>query len=322
MKKVDSKLTPHSTLPLDVLRCVQSDESDAASEICRGALRTTEDGLTCEHCGFRYRQVRGVPVLKFDDAEAQNWFEQMYSNRSRTVELASDWLGEERKFIKDFVAARGVTGRCVEIGCGVGLFAETVPNFIGFEFALDALLVEGFEGFTRVCGDARRLPFADESMELVFSFVTLEHVPEVHQAFAEIARVVARGGFIVIKPAWHCTRYNTELIPVLPYNQLTLRQRITKAMLPVLSTRAYKLLTKLPWRLWRRATQANNRELSWRRLTPYHGELWISDADAVASLDSYEAIRFFEAHGCKCLSHAGAMKQLLAGHDLEVFQKQ
>lgn len=182
-------------------------------------------------------------------------------------------------------------------------------------------LVEGCEPFIRLCGDARVIPLADACAECIFSFNTLEHVPNVDSAFSEMDRVLKSGGFLVLKPAWHCTRYNTELIPVLSYQQLNLWQKLTKALLPLFTSKPYKLLTKVPYRFWRRITSRKNNPLSWGRLTPYHGELWIADADATASLDSHEAILYYQTREYQCLSHIGVFKQLLAGHDIVILCK-
>ncbi len=308
-----------NNLPVSLLRCTQKKSS---GEVCRGTLNQSDNTLSCHQCGYQYKQVHGVPVLKSEALESSDtWFEQMYSGRSRSVELASDYLRDEREFIARFVREHNIQGPCLEIGCGIGLFAELVPEFIGLEYSLESLLIEGCESFSRFCGDARLIPLADASAECIFSFNTLEHVPDVDLAFSEIDRVLKPGGFLVLKPAWHCTRYNTELIPVLPYQQLNFRQKLTKALLPILTSKPYKLLTKLPYRFWRRITSRKNNPLSWGRLTPYHGDLWIADADATAILDSHEAILYYQSRGYQCLSHLGVFKQLLAGHDIVILRK-
>jgi SAM-dependent methyltransferase len=301
------------------LECVQKTSNGA---LCRGIIKPSDNKFVCSVCGYEYKQKQGVPVLKSEALESSDtWFEQMYSGRNRTLELKSDYLQYERKFMTKFVQEHNIKESCLEIGCGVGLFAEIVPNFIGLEYSLESLLAEGFEAFNRICSDARLIPLADASVECVFSFNTLEHIPDVDLAFAEMNRVLKPGGFLVLKPAWHCTRYNTELIPLLPYKQLNIRQKVTKALLPILRSKFYKLLTKLPYRLWRRITSQKNNSLNYQRLIPYHGDLWIPDADATASLDSHEAILYYQSRGYQCLSHLGLFRQLIAGHDFVVLHK-
>ncbi len=158
-------------------------------------------------------------------------------------------------------------------------------------------------------------------MECVFSFNTLEHVDELALAFEEIDRVLQPGGMLVLKPAWHCARYTTELIPVRAYRDLNARQKLTKALLPVFRSRPYKLLTWTPPRLLRRLTCRPDNPLRWTRMTPYCGEDWISDADASSGIDCHEAILYFTSRNYACDSHRTVLSQVLAGHDIVVLRK-
>lgn len=305
---------------LESLRCVRR---GGAGGGCRGPLVANLDKLTCAKCNHEYASVRGVPVLKPERQGTgdDGWFDGKYEGRDRIQELETEYLKPERDFMADFARRNGLAGPCLEVGCGLGLFAEVVPGFVGLEYSLQSLLAKGFDAANRVCGDAAALPFADEVMECVSSFNTLEHVPDVDLAFAEMDRVLKPGGFLILKPAWHCARYTTELIPVLPYRALNLRQKLVKALLPVLKSRPYKLATRLPRRIWRHVSAGANSALRWRELTPYHGEAWIADADAVADLDCHEGILYYVSRGYACQSHPTAIRRLLAGHDLVVLRK-
>jgi SAM-dependent methyltransferase len=256
------------------------------------------------------------------DAErGGQWFEQMYVNRSRNAQLESDYLSVERRTVERFVKDRKIPGPSLEIGCGSGIFADLVPGYIGLEYSFQALCSQGFDGYRRLCGDASRLPFRDASLACILSFNTLEHVPKLDLAFSEMDRVLRPGGWLILKPAWHCTRHTTELIPVLPYSRLNLRQKGVKLMLPILSSKAYKFATKIPWRIWRRSMTGSANSLAWKRLRPYQGEEWIPDADATASIDCHEGILYYVRKGYVCHSHPGVLKQVLAGHDMVMLQK-
>jgi SAM-dependent methyltransferase len=308
------------TISIDLLRCARVDPIHGR---CLGRLHEANGALDCEECGARYPIVCGVPVLKSErDVATESWFEAHYEGRSRTKDLASDYLASERAFVGRFAAQHALKGPCLEVGCGTGCFAEIVPGYIGLDYSLTSLTAEGFESAARVCGDARRLPFEDSAMECVFSFNALEHVEDVALAFAEIDRVLRPGGYLVLKPAWHCAKYVTELIPVRSYSELNNRQRLTKVLLPLLRSKPYKFVSRVPWRVVRRIMSRTNNPLSYGRLTPYHGESWISDADAAASIDCHEAILYYTSRGYTCVSHPTAVGQLLAGHDLVVLRKQ
>ncbi len=60
-----------------------------------------------------------------------------------------------------------------------------------------------------LCGDALNLPFADDSVDLVFSIGVMEHIPQMRKALQEQHRVVKPGGALLVAvpnlycPWWH-----------------------------------------------------------------------------------------------------------------------
>jgi SAM-dependent methyltransferase len=99
-------------------------------------------------------------------------------------------------------------GRSLEIGAGTGYFTlnllqdgvmrEAVCTDIS-PGMLDALQANaarlGLEVQARAC-DAERLPFEDESFDLVFGHAVLHHLPNLERAFAELRRVLRPGGLL------------------------------------------------------------------------------------------------------------------------------
>jgi SAM-dependent methyltransferase len=290
---------------------------------CNGPLELIGEILVCSKCGSKYSIIDNVPVFRDNTPEMENsgFYEEMYAGRSRAKEIDSNYLRNERDFLMRFLKEYPITGPSLEIGCGVGLFAGMAPRYIGLEYSLEALFAEGFEDYDRVCGDATNLPFSSQSMGLIFSFNTLEHVPEVDKAFSEMDRVCKEGGYIILKPAWHCAKYVTELIHILPFNELSFRKKIIRLLLPIIRSKFMKFIHRIPWRVCRRMTAGKSPLFRYRKLIPYQGPLWEADTDAVASLDSHEAILFFIRRGYKCLSHNGILRQILAGHDILVCHK-
>jgi ubiquinone/menaquinone biosynthesis C-methylase UbiE len=57
--------------------------------------------------------------------------------------------------------------------------------------------------------DAERLPFADESFDLVLGHAVLHHIPDLNRAFAEFERVLAPGGTVLF--AGEPSRYGDRL---------------------------------------------------------------------------------------------------------------
>ena len=79
----------------------------------------------------------------------------------------------------------------------------------------DAVFLETlYPGLTFKRGDAKQLPFADNSIDVVFSSAVIEHignVAEQRQMIAECLRVAKRGIFITTPNRWHPIEAHTLL---------------------------------------------------------------------------------------------------------------
>ena len=118
---------------------------------------------------------------------------------------ATQVLGKVRKALGP---SPGPFARSLEIGAGTGYFtlnllrAGIVRGAVATDISpgmLDALQANaagaGVEVET-VVADAERLPFADESFDLVLGHAVLHHIPDLGQAFSEFARVLRPGGTV------------------------------------------------------------------------------------------------------------------------------
>ncbi|SPF39952.1 Methyltransferase type 11 [Candidatus Sulfopaludibacter sp. SbA4] len=112
------------------------------------------------------------------------------------------------RMLEPFVAGRTV-GRALEAGCGTGYLSHLMQQELHWPVVPLDISGEGLR-YARemgtenpVQGDISRLPFADRSFDLVISMDVLVHVPrgEEHLAARELARVLARGGLIVLRVA-------------------------------------------------------------------------------------------------------------------------
>jgi ubiquinone/menaquinone biosynthesis C-methylase UbiE len=99
--------------------------------------------------------------------------------------------------------------RILEIGCGRGVALPVLERLcsprrlVGLDIdgellveAADHLREQGAEA-ELCCGDARRMPFADESFDVIIDFGTLYHIARSQSALDEIARVLAPAGTFV-----------------------------------------------------------------------------------------------------------------------------
>lgn len=91
--------------------------------------------------------------------------------------------------LKDLVQNKKV----VDIGCGFGRNKSLVESLGGKWIG-----VEPFEGGAHtVIADAENLPFEDNEFDVAVMDAVLEHIPNVSNAFAEVARVLKPGGVFV-----------------------------------------------------------------------------------------------------------------------------
>ncbi|HYM44834.1 MAG TPA: class I SAM-dependent methyltransferase [Solirubrobacteraceae bacterium] len=114
--------------------------------------------------------------------------------------------------------------RALEIGAGTGYFTLNLlrAGMIGEATCSDispGMLAELRANARRLGltvetepADAERLPFEDDSFDLVFGHAVLHHIPDLSRAFAEFARVLAPDGRIVF--AGEPSRYGDRLARV------------------------------------------------------------------------------------------------------------
>src|SRR4051795_1891464 len=110
----------------------------------------------------------------------------------------------------------------LEVGAGTGYFSLNLlrAGVVGHATCLDispgmldALRANaqrlGLSGLVdTIATDAARLPFDDESFDLVFGHAVLHHLPDLDQAFREFRRVLRPGGTLVFagEPSRHGDR--------------------------------------------------------------------------------------------------------------------
>jgi SAM-dependent methyltransferase len=278
-----------------------------------------------------YTVQKGVPLLydpNSGDKAREQFYENHYTGRSRLVDIASPYLASERKALADFVRLQGIRGPCLEIGCGTGMCADLVPGYLGLEFSYEALFAEGFDGYDRVAGSAEAIPLRSKSVELVFSFNVLEHVPKADRAFDEIDRVLRHGGYVFLKPAWNTSTIQTKLLTERSYRELGMRDKLHKMLVPVLRSKLAKAVIRIPSRCFWLCIELltadrKARALRFRSITPWLGPSaqHVADSDACSQIDIFAAIQYFDNRGYKMLSHSNRIKQLSAGHDILIAKK-
>jgi SAM-dependent methyltransferase len=110
------------------------------------------------------------------------------------------WRAGQERRLAMLNAAVSLSGKHVLVdGCGIGTYVRGIRRFTEHVMGLDIEVERVTEGrqsgvanlLAAVC---ERLPFPDNSCDVVFSHEVLEHVQDDRQACREMARVLRRGG--------------------------------------------------------------------------------------------------------------------------------
>lgn len=229
---------PAAADPAAILRCLAcgGDRLDAAA-----------DSFVCPACGTVYPldPERGVAQMLPPDGDSATkrdiraWWGDLYrqlyaaDDGRWTVETLASALGD----LEDMFRARehlaavemlldGLAGKKVlEIGCGGGghsaLFAKRGASMVAVDItperaasaALKFSLLPGADG-RAYQADAERLPFKDDTFDIVYSNGVLHHSQSTDACVAEVRRVLKPGGRAVIMLyARHSAVYWCNIVP-------------------------------------------------------------------------------------------------------------
>lgn len=95
-----------------------------------------------------------------------------------------------------------------------------------------SFLEKVYPGITFQCGDARKLPFTNDSIDIIFSSAVIEHVGSLEdqtRMIAECVRVAKRGIFITTPNRWHPIEVHT-LLPLIHWLPKKLHRAILKTI--------------------------------------------------------------------------------------------
>lgn len=110
--------------------------------------------------------------------------------------------GPDAREVSFQAVATGKPERVLDVGCGLGEFAERMTRELGASvIAIDisARMVELTKArrITAYVGDAEALTFPDSSFDCVVANWVFQYIPDPRRAMAEIARVLRPGGRLV-----------------------------------------------------------------------------------------------------------------------------
>ncbi len=227
------------------------------------------------------------------------------------------------ELLKEFVRTYGLETKSVlEVGCGRGWYQNLVANWTGVDLAESAGAGIHKPFF---CAPAEKLPFPDSSFDAAWTIHVLEHVSPLEAALEELARVVRPGGVVLIKPAWFCRSWAASGVMVRPWRDLTRREKLTKASVPVRDSVWFRTPPVLARRLLREGARLFSggapTRLRHQHLAPNFEVFWQADSDACNSIDPHEVVLWFRSRGWEAPGHDAFVRRLFVRGGGLVFRK-
>tara|TARA_B100000242_G_scaffold294089_1_gene274678 strand:- start:6299 stop:7303 length:1005 start_codon:yes stop_codon:yes gene_type:complete len=98
----------------------------------------------------------------------------------------------------------------LDVGCGTGRFAEIALKagayVIGLDYSKAAHVasknLENYKNFRAIRGDIYKLPFKENSFDIVYCLGVLQHTPNVEKAFKSLPPIVKKQGYLVVDYYW------------------------------------------------------------------------------------------------------------------------
>lgn len=122
------------------------------------------------------------------------------------------WYDDERlegyySFINeieiDAVKEFGRDKKILEIGCGTGIILNQTTKFAkeawGIDLSPEMVEVTKSKGLNAKVSSATKLPFKDNSFDVVYSFKVLAHIPDIQKVINEIVRITKPDGMILLE---------------------------------------------------------------------------------------------------------------------------
>jgi len=225
---------------------------------------------------------------------------------AQTVKITDPQKHSFYNLLQQFIGTYSLQDKkCLEIGSGTtGLFQDIVPDYTGTDIA-ESIQSNYRKPYFATNADGT-YPFADNSFDAIWTITVYEHIPELDIALNEIKRILKPEGVVLFAPAWECTSWAADGYPVRPYSDFRLKGKLIKLSIPIRNARVFRLLFKIPKRLFRHSLYLlgyRHRKINYKKLKPNWEKYWMSDSDACNSIDTHDAILWFESNGFSCLSH-------------------
>src|SRR5438552_977336 len=116
---------------------------------------------------------------------------QNFYNSEDPVRWGREEMPEQHEITEFWMRSVGIAestpGVIVELGCGVGALSRIHPGYIGLDFSFPALKRIDSR-VKKINASMETIPLRDSSVDFIFSWAALEHVPHPEKVLLEVER--------------------------------------------------------------------------------------------------------------------------------------
>lgn len=208
---------------------------------CHAALVGSDEGWICERHGLYPKNGRIADFLPDSDSPFDQHWEAAESEQRPAAKKSV-----ARHFIAPIEQNFGEGIAVLDIGCGDGVHVQELlespvkRSIIGLDYSMGALRsATALKGdWTPVHGDARNLPFRENTFDAVISFGVLAYLGDPRRGVTEAVRVTRPGGLLglwIAPPARGLGGLLLRVIRgVVPRLPAVLQRRVADCIVPVL----------------------------------------------------------------------------------------
>jgi SAM-dependent methyltransferase len=173
-----------------------------------GTLTQGGDALLCAKCQTHYPIVDEIPRFVESDRYVASFSQEWLSHERTQIDVPGVTDESERILRHGFgLTPEFVRGKWVlDAGCGAGRFSEVMARWGAKIVAADLSRsveaarrnLRAFPNVLVVQGDIFGLPLAERAFDIVYSNGVLHHTTKTREAFHQVSRFVAEGGYTTV----------------------------------------------------------------------------------------------------------------------------